>query len=221
MSAEHTITVIGLLAKHIMGYDREVRNGNFKSRDELRSEELAGKTLGLIGIGSIGSLVAAKADKAFGMRVVAVDPYKSADHFGSLQVERLGSLAELLTLSDFVSLHVPLNEETRNLLGRRELELMKQDAFLINCCRGGLVNEDDLYVILKSGRIAGAYVDVFAVEPPRDHPLFELDNVILTPHSAGLTRQAVIRTAECVAEGVVDVIRGRRPKFIVNTEVYP
>lgn len=220
--AEHTLLAIGALAKRIAFMDKAVRQGQWLIRDQFSAVDLEGKVLGIIGLGRIGSLVAQKAMAAFDMRVIAFDPSLPAN--GSAippGVERRRNMEEVLQEADFVSLHMPLTPATRGLIGAPQLNLMKQSAFLVNFARGEVVDEGALFDALKGRAIAGAALDVYAPEPPRpDSPLFELDNVLLSPHSSALTIEGAIRMAVGVAEGVVDVLEGRRPRYLVNPEVY-
>ena len=218
--AEHTITVLGLLAKRLIIYNQAVRNNSFCIRNSYQSEELFGKILGIVGIGRIGSLVCKKAQDAFGMKIIAFDPYKDNSQFIKIGAERIDSLEELIEKSEFISLHVPLTKETRNLIGKQELSIMSSKSFLLNISRGGVVDEEALYQALKYHKIAGAALDVFLEEPPKNnHPLFELDNILLTPHIGGLTSQAVIRMAYCVAQGVTDALTEKIPEYLVNPNV--
>ena len=193
----------------------DVKKGNW-SRKRFTLSELYGKTLGLVGVGEIGSRLAARA-RAFGMSLIGCDPYlppyeTACTEFGVA----IASLERVLSESDFVSLHVPLNDSTRNLINKDSIALMKPTACLINTARGGIINEADLYEALKSGRLAGAALDVLAKEPPAGSPLLELDNIILTPHIAGLTEEAQVRTSVLVAREVVKVLKGEVSNCIVR-----
>ncbi len=203
--AEHTLALLFALAKDLFFYDRRVREGDWSSRHSYRAIELFGKTIGLVGFGTIGQEVA-RMCLGLGMRVLFFDPFVSSCALPG--VEKVESLSELLAQSDFVSLHVPLNEATRHLIGREELRLMKPSAFLINVARGAVVSEEALLEALQKGWIRGAALDVFSEEPPpRDHPFFSLPNVILTPHVAGLTRESTERVAVQAAERVIEFLR--------------
>jgi D-3-phosphoglycerate dehydrogenase len=180
--------------------------------------DLEGKVLGLIGMGNIGSAVAIRA-KAFGMKVIAYDPYLEKDRAKLLDVE-LVDLDTLLKNSDFVSIHAPLTPETRGMIGEQELKKMKRTAYLINTSRGPIVKESALYEALKNRWIAGAALDVYEKEPPdRDNPLFKLDNVVLTPHIAWYTEEALKRLKRSVAEEAIRILNGMPPKNLVNKEV--
>ncbi len=218
--AEHTLTVIGALAKQMTVYNREMRVGQWEIRNSYRAVDLDGKTLGLVGIGRIGSLVARKAAAAFNMKVIAFDPYVAPEKAREIGIALVAASDDIFRQADVVSLHTPLTPETRGFVNAARLRLMKSTAYLVNFSRGEVLDEKALYEALKTGVIAGAAIDVFDPEPPlNDNPLFELDNIIVSPHSAALTQECVIRMATGAAEGVVDVLTGRRPQFVVNPEV--
>ena len=218
--AEHTLVLMGALAKQLLTYDRATRTGGWEIRDSNRAVDLGGKTLGLVGLGRIGREVARRARAAFDMTVLGYDPYLDAATVEALGVRPAASLDELLREADVVSIHVPLTDATRHLIGAAEMARMKPTAFLINTSRGPVVDEAALVEALRSGRIAGAGLDVFAEEPPpASHPLFDLPNVILTPHSAALTAECVVRMALGAAQAIVDVLEGRRPEHVANPEV--
>ncbi|MBE3572500.1 MAG: hydroxyacid dehydrogenase [Moorella humiferrea] len=218
--AEHTITAIGALAKRLLSMDLATRRGEWEVRNEYKAVDLDGKVLGLVGIGRIGTMVARKAAAAFNMRVIAYDPYVRSETAAENNITLYSDLDRIFQEADVVSLHTPLTPETRGLVNEERLALMKASAFLINFSRGGVVDEDALYKALKNGLIAGAALDVFEEEPPpHNHPLFELDNVLLSPHSAALTKECVVRMATGAAQGVVDVLTGKRPQYVVNPEV--
>ncbi|MEW8959703.1 hydroxyacid dehydrogenase [Neomoorella humiferrea] len=218
--AEHTITAIGALAKRLLSMDLATRRGEWEVRNEYKAVDLDGKVLGLVGLGRIGTMVAKKAAAAFNMRVIAYDPYVRPETAAENNITLYSDLDRIFQEADVVSLHTPLTPETRGLVNEERLALMKASAFLINFSRGGVVDEDALYKALKNGLIAGAALDVFEEEPPpHNHPLFELDNVLLSPHSAALTKECVVRMATGAAQGVVDVLTGKRPQYVVNPEV--
>ena len=218
--AEHTIAAIGALAKQVVFLDRSVRRGGWQVRHEYRPLELDGKTLGLIGLGRIGGTVARKAQAAYNMRVIAYGPRLRPENLAGTGIAACGSLEELLRQADVVSLHVPMTFETRGMIGPAQLAMMKPTAFLLNFARGGVVDEQALCEALKEGRIAGAALDTLEQEPPSpDHPLLSLDNVLFSPHNGAMSREAVARTASCVAQGVLDVLDGRMPRYIANPQV--
>ncbi len=218
--AEHTLTAIGALAKRVVTYDRAIREERWELRNSYGAVDLDGKILGLVGVGRIGSMVARRAAAAFNMKTIAFDPYVTLEKAREMGVTLCAAMDDIFIQADVVSLHTPLTPETRRLVDAARLRLMKPTAFLVNFSRGEVIDEKALYDALKSGVIAGAAIDVYDPEPPlKDNPLFELDNIILSPHSAALTEECVIRMATGAAEGVVDVLTGRRPQFIVNLEV--
>lgn len=218
--AEHTIAALGALAKQIAFLDKSVRRGDWRARHEYRPMELDGKTLGLIGLGRIGGMVARKAQAAYDMRVIAHGPRLKPENLEGTGITACAALEDLLRQADVVSLHVPLTAETRGLIGPAQIAVMKPTAFLLNFARGGVVDERALHEALKEGRIAGAALDTLEREPPPpDHPLFGLDNILFSPHNGAMSREAVARTASCVAQGVLDVLDGRMPRYIANPKV--
>ena len=219
--AEHTLTAIGALAKQMTVYNREMRLGKWEIRNSYRAVDLDGKTLGLVGVGRIGSMVARRAAAAYNMKVIAFDPYITPEKGREMGVALVSTSDDIFRQADVVSLHTPLTPETRGFVNAARLRLMKPTAFLVNFSRGEVVDEKALYQALKTGVIAGAAIDVYDPEPPlNDNPLFELDNIILSPHSAALTQECVIRMATGAAEGVVEVLTGRPPQFVVNPDVF-
>jgi D-3-phosphoglycerate dehydrogenase len=218
--AEHTLTAIGALAKRVVVYDHAIRHDRWELRNSYGAIDLDGKTLGLVGVGRIGSMVARRAAAAYNMKAIAFDPYITAEKAQEMGVTLCASMDDIFRQADVVSLHTPLTPETRRLVNAARLRLMKPTAFLVNFSRGEVIDEQALYDALKTGVIAGAAIDVYDPEPPlNSNPLFELDNILLSPHSAALTGECVIRMATGAAEGVVDVLTGRRPQFVVNPEV--
>jgi D-3-phosphoglycerate dehydrogenase len=219
--AEHTLTAIGALAKRVVVYDRAIREDRWELRNSYGAVDLDGKTLGLIGIGRIGSMVAKRAAAAYNMKVIAFDPYVKPETARELGITLCPRMDDVFGQADVISLHTPLTPETRGFVNAAKLRLMKPTAFLVNFSRGEVVSEAALCEALKSGVIAGAAIDVYDPEPPlKDNPLFALPNILLSPHSAALTQECVIRMATGAAEGVVDVLSGKRPQFVVNPEVY-
>ena len=224
--AEHAVGLMLALARRIVAGDARLRREGWAGRDTLLvrdpGTELSGRTVGIIGFGFIGRRVAEICAGAFSNRVLAYDPLLPDDAFAAVKhVERRKSFRELLPESDFVTIHAPLREGTRHLVGGAELAMMKPTAYLINCARGGLVDPAALTRALQEGRIAGAGIDVFDPEPPeRTHPLFGLENVIVTPHLAGLSRETNLRLSMSAAEQVLQVLAGDRPPRLVNPEVW-
>lgn len=220
--AEQTFALLLALSRRVIAYDAASRDGRWKLRDSLTIWELAAKTIAIIGLGRIGKAVA-KRCLAFDMKVVAVDPAVSETMMASLGVRRIASLREALGQADIVTLHLPLSEATRNLLGAAEFATMKPGSVLINAARGGIVDEAALAAVLRSGHLAGAGVDVMAQEPPpADHPLLGLGNVVISPHSAALTAECAIRMSLACAENVLGAFDGKLDRSrIVNPEVLP
>jgi D-3-phosphoglycerate dehydrogenase len=218
--AEHAVMMMGALAKHFPYLDGQVRKGNFKSRFEYRPIGLSGKRVGLIGLGRIGRIVADMCFKAFGMDVWAYDPYVQADSLMDKTFTLRAHMSEVIKTADFLSLHVPLTDETRGLIGKEQLAMMKPTAFLINTSRGEIVQESALVDALSRGDIAGAGMDVFEKEPPdAQNPLFRFQNVILTPHTAALTKDGVIQLAEGAADNALRVLAGLKPSYSPNWEI--
>lgn len=215
--AEHAVAFVLALSKQLAFLDSSVRQGNFKARRLYLPVDVEGKTLGLIGCGNIGRMAARKCRDAFAMRTIGYDPFLKTAPEG---LALFPTVAEILRQADYVSLHLPLTPETKNMIGRRELALMKPTAFLINTSRGGIVNEAALADALNAGTIAGAALDVFEKEPPEAaSPLLTCKNLLLTPHTAALTKECVVRVALCAAQGIVDHLNGRRPEFVFNKQV--
>ncbi len=218
--AEHVLALMLAWAKRIIPYDAATRKNDWEIRNSYGAFDLEGKTLGIVGMGRIGMLVCQKAQAAFNMKILAYDPLVPQDVMEKAGA-KVAAIPEILKASDVVTLHVPSTPETRGLIGAAQLQVMKRSAFLINCARGPIVDEAALVQALKDGTIAGAGLDVFDPEPPKpDNPLFGLPNVILSPHSAGLTVECVIRMATHAAQAIMDVLEGRRPEGVVNPEVF-
>ena len=223
--AEHAIGMMIALAKDFRRADRMLRQEGWQARAHYIGEamglEINELTLGIIGLGHIGSLTARKCIAAFDMHVLAYDPYVSADQMRAVGVTKIDRLPEMLPQCDFVTIHAPHTTETHHMIGRRELRAMKPTAYLINCARGPLVDTGALVEALHSGVIAGAGIDVFDPEPAAaDHPLLGLENVLVTPHVAGITTATVKKLATGTAEQVLQVLRGERPPRLVNPEVW-
>jgi D-3-phosphoglycerate dehydrogenase len=216
--AEHVLAFMLAWAKRIVPYDAATRKNDWDVRNSYGAFDLDGKTIGILGMGRIGMLVCQKAKAAFNMEVLAYDPLVPREAMEKAGA-RVATIPEILTAADFVTLHVPSNPETKGMIGEAQFKMMKRSAFLINCARGPVVDEAALVKALKDGTIAGAGLDVFDPEPPMaDNPLFGLPNVVLSPHSAGLTVECVIRMATHAAQAIVDVLEGRRPEGIINPE---
>jgi len=205
------------LLRHLPEADRSVKEGKWEKK-RLEGRELFEKTLGLVGSGRIGAEVAKRA-QAFGMRVIAYDPYLSASIAEILGI-RLVDKEAVFREADVVSVHAALTPETKGMVGAAELAQMKRGAILVNCARGEIVQEAALAEALRSGRISGAAVDVFDTEPPVGSPLLAAPNVVFTPHLGASTRDAQARAGSMIAEQVLKVLDGRRPEFLVNPVIY-
>jgi len=214
-TAEHTLALIFALARRVVAADASVRGGSWKTGYE--GMQLGGKRLGVIGVGKVGSTVANVA-AAIGMDVVAYDPYLPAQAWDALGL-RHTSLEELLGTADVVTIHVPLMDETRLLLDKAALARMKRGAYLVNCARGGLVDEAALADALGSGHLAGAALDVFEQEPLTDSPLLDAPNLILTPHVAASTREAQAQVSTDIAAQVLDFFAGKPVAYPINPSV--
>jgi D-3-phosphoglycerate dehydrogenase len=215
--AEHALALLLAVARRIGESDRDLATGKIRAQKVYQGVELSGKVMGIVGLGSAGYRLARMAGQGLGMRVIGFDPYKSP---WPADVEHFQDLAALLSQADFISIHVPLTKETRNLIGRESLPKMKPSAILVNTARGGVVDEAAVAEALKAGRIGGAGLDVIESEPLKpDHPLNGVPNLILTPHMAGVTEEAMMHMAQDAAEDIVRVLTGERPKYPVNREL--
>jgi D-3-phosphoglycerate dehydrogenase len=217
--SDHVMAMLLAWNRRIPMFDRATKTKGWGVEGlGMRIMRLEGKKLGIVGFGRIGRGVSDKA-RAFGMEVLISDPFvtaEAASDAGGRKVE----MAELLRDSDFVTLHVPLIPQTRNIIGRDELAQMKPEAFLINAARGGLIDEHALYDAITAGEIAGAGLDVLVdLDPPLDHRLIQLDNVVVTPHTAFFSQEAVLELEERAAGEVVRVFQGRMPDNLVNPAV--
>ena len=215
--ADHTFALMLNVARKIIYCDRSLREKRWE-HTKIMGLEIWQKTLGLIGLGAIGRCVALRS-KGFEMKVVAHDPYWPEAFAAGQGIER-NAIDELLKVSDVISIHAPLTPENRGMIDARALKTMKPSAILINAARGGIVNEADLYQALKDKVIAGAGIDVFETEPPGDSPLLELDNVVLTPHTAAFTFEGMNNMSVGAVEQLIEYQKGNKPAHIVNPEVF-
>jgi D-3-phosphoglycerate dehydrogenase len=214
--AEHTIGCILTLARNFIQLDRETRAGNWGIRDKLLGADLAGKVLGIVGLGKIGRRVAQKASHGLAMKVVAYDPFLRQEQMAEFATPVM-SMDDVFSVADFVTLHIPGGASTRGVVGKKMFALMKKTAFFINASRGDVVAEADLIEALRNGAIAGAAIDVYEKEPlQKDNPLMSMSNVLLTPHNASQTRECMIRMALHAAQGIDEVLSGKRPTWPVN-----
>ncbi len=217
-AAEHTLALMLALARHVPQANAKLKSGVWK-RSDYMGVELRNKILGIIGLGNVGSEVARRA-QAFKMRLIGYDPFVSADYARNLGVE-LVSLERVLKESDFITLHLPLTPQTRRLIGAKEINKMKPTARIINCARGGLIDEEALFKAVEAGRLAGAAIDVFDNEPVTDSILFRSDKIIVTPHLGASTTEAQASIALEVAEQVLAVLKGQPAKYAVNAPQIP
>ncbi len=216
--AEHTFAMIMALSKQLIHMHHAVKSGNWNERFSPFQTEVEGKTLGIIGMGQIGQTVASKCRQGLGMNILAYDPYITANQNNSA-FTFTNKLEEIFRQSDFVSIHVPNNPETKGMVSAELLGMMKKNAYLVNTSRGSVIDEPALIENLKNKKIRGAALDVFWNEPlPADSMFHLLDNVILSPHCAGSTWESNVRIAIGAAQAVIDVIEGRLPdsRYIYN-----
>jgi len=223
-TAEHALLLMLATARRLPKLDRAVRAGDFelRARPEAMGHELAGKVLGVVGFGRIGRRLAEMCRAALQMPVCVFDPFLSPEAVAEWGGECVRDLFELASRVDVLSIHVPLVPETHHLVDAQVLDALKPGALLINCSRGPVVDEEALIRALRSGRVAGAGLDVYDPEPPTSgNPLFELDQVVLTPHVASCTHEGRQRMGLTVVEDVLRVLRGERPDYLANPEVWP
>lgn len=216
--AEHTFSLILSIAHRISESDRFSRAGKYTAWGPqlLLGSDVMGKTLGIIGLGRIGSQVAHFAVKGFGMKVVYTDRAQNADFEKEFGAKFVATPEELLPVSDFVSIHVPLLDSTRHLMDEKRLKMMKPSAYLINTSRGPIVDEKALAKALKEGWIQGAAIDVYEFEPKITPELLVLDNIILTPHTASATKETRDAMAVLAAQNIIDALEGRMPANLIK-----
>jgi len=212
-AAEHTIALMLAMARNIPQANVVLRSGVWR-RHDFMGTEVRHKTLGVVGLGNVGSEVARRA-KGLEMRLIAYDPFVSIEYAGNLGVD-LVSLEQLLKEADFITLHTPLNEQTRGLIGARQLEMVKPTARIINCARGGVIDEEALFQAVEGGKLAGAAIDVFTQEPLQESVLFKNDRIVVTPHLAASTAEAQVSIALDVAEQIIAVLSGQPARYAVN-----
>ncbi len=216
--AELTMAFMLALCSKLVHVTNKTKLDDYPKEKTLRSE-LYGKTLGCIGCGKIGKEVIARAN-VFGMKCLVYSPNSPFKATENLDIEITKDLDYLLQTSDFVTIHTKLKPESHNLISKRELSLMKPTAYLINCARGGIVDEDALYYSLKEGKIAGAALDVYADEPIRDNKLFELENIYASPHIGASTTEAQERVGKIIIDQVRKVLQGIQPDFLVKDSYF-
>ena len=212
-AAEHTMALMLASARNVPQADVSLKSGEWR-RNEFMGTELRGKTLGIIGLGNVGSEVAKRA-KAFEMKLLGNDPLVSEEYAQKIQVQ-LVDLKRIFKESDFITLHLPLNTKTRKMIGAKELSIVIPTVRIINCARGGLIDEEALVKAIKDKKVAGAAIDVFEKEPTTESILFNVDNIIVTPHLGASTTEAQILAAKDVAEQIADVFKGLPARSAIN-----
>jgi D-3-phosphoglycerate dehydrogenase / 2-oxoglutarate reductase len=219
--AEHALGMMLTLSKRIIESDRRLRRDRDVNRNDLMGTEVQGRTVGIVGIGNIGRRIAELCKGLLGMKVLAYDPYLSAEEIARRGAEKV-ELDEIMRRSDYVSINCPLTRESRGMIGAREFSLMQPHAFFITTARGFIHDEAALEDALRNKRIAGAGLDVWSKEPPPpEHPLLQFDNVLASPHTAGVTREARENMGRIAAEQMLGALDGKRPPRIINPEVWP
>jgi D-3-phosphoglycerate dehydrogenase len=219
--AEHALGMLLTLSKRILEADRALRRDPNVNRNSLIGTEAQGKTIGIVGLGNVGRRVAELCKGLFGMKVLAYDPYLSATEMAARGAEKV-ELDEVMRRSDYVSINCPLTRESRRMIGAREFALMQPHAYFITTARGFIHDEAALFEVLRDKRIAGAGLDVWDKEPPQpDHPLLQFDNVLASPHTAGVTREARANMGKIAAEQMLGALDGKRPPRLINPEVWP
>ena len=218
--AEHAVAMMFSISKNFSEAETEMKKGNWNIRDAKKAFELLDKKVGFIGLGAIGR-EAQKICKGIGMKTLGYDPYLSKEKMEEIGCTYFEDYHDMIKECDIVSIHVPLVESTKNLISKKELESMKKTAVLINCARGGIVNEKDLIDALNNGVIAAAGTDVFEQEPPtQDNPLLKAKNLLVSPHSAAQTREAVINMHLMCMEGCLAVLNGEQWPHVADKKVY-
>src|SRR3954454_21173862 len=219
--AEHALAMMLTLSKRIVEADRALRREANVNRNALIGTEVQGKTVGIVGLGNVGRRIAELCKGLLGMTVLAYDPYLTAEEMAARGGEKVG-LDDLLRASDYVSINCPLAKDTRGMIGAREFALMQPHAYFITTARGFIHDEAALLEALRNKQIAGAGLDVWSKEPPpADHPLLQFDNVLASPHTAGVTREARTNMGRIAAEQMLAALDGKRPPRIINPEVWP
>lgn len=219
--AEHAVGMLLTLSKRIIEADRALRRDANVNRNALMGNEAKGKTIGIVGIGNVGRRIAELCRGLLHMKVIAYDPYLSAEEIAARGAEKV-ELDDLMRRSDFVSISCPLNKDNRGMIGARQFSLMRPNAFFITTARGFIHDERALYDALRDKRIAGAGLDVWDKEPPPpDHPLLQFDNVLASPHTAGVTHEARQNMGRIAAEQMLGALDGKRPPRLINPEVWP
>jgi D-3-phosphoglycerate dehydrogenase len=219
--AEHALGMLLTLSKRIIEADRALRRERDVNRNALMGTEAQGRTIGIVGIGNVGRRIAELCKGLLGMKVLAYDPYLSASEIAGRGGEKV-ELDDLLRRSDYVSINCPLTKESRGMIGAREFSVMQPHAYFITTARGFIHDEAALLDALRDRRIAGAGLDVWSKEPPPpEHPLLQFDNVLASPHTAGVTKEARQNMGRIAAEQMLDALDGKRPPRLINPEAWP
>ena len=220
--AEHVMALMLTLSKRIPMADKAMRRGSDYKRPDFMGDDVQGRTIGIVGIGHVGGRVAELCRGLFQMRVLAYDPYLTAEQISAKGAEKVATLDELLRQADYVSINCPHTAETRGLMAAAQFALMQPHAYFISTARGGIHDEAALAAALTAKQVAGAGLDVWEDEPPpSDHPLLKFDNVVASPHNAGITRQSRHNIARIAAEQMLDILDGKKPPRLLNPEVWP
>jgi D-3-phosphoglycerate dehydrogenase len=219
--AEHVMAMMLALSKRIVVSDHVMRSGLPYKRQDFMGDDVQGRTIGIVGLGHVGSRVAELCRGLFRMRVVAYDPYQTAEQIAVKGAEKAATLEAMLRIADYVSVNCPHTAETRGMMGAAEFAMMQNHGYFITTARGGIHDEDALARALTAKQIAGAGLDVWEDEPPAaDHPLLGFDNVLVSPHTAGITRQSRHNIAKIAAEQMLDILDGKKPPRLLNPQVW-
>jgi D-3-phosphoglycerate dehydrogenase len=219
--AEHVMAMMLTLSKRIVMSDHAMRSGATYKRQEFMGDDVQGRTIGIIGLGHVGSRVAELCRGLFQMRVIAYDPYLTAEQLAAKGAEKAATLEDMVRVADYVSINCPHTAETRGMMGAAQFAMMQKHAYFITTARGGIHDEAALAAALTAKQIAGAGLDVWEDEPPpSDHPLLHFDNVLVSPHTAGITRQSRHNIAKIAAEQMLDILDGKKPPRLLNPAVW-
>ncbi len=220
--AEHVMAMMLALSKRLVVSDHAMRSGTPYQRQEFMGDDVQGRTIGIVGLGHVGGRVAELCRGLFQMRVIAYDPHLTAAEIAAKGAEKAASLEEMLRVADYVSINCPHTAETRGMMGTAQYALMQPHAYFITTARGGIHDEAALHTALTTGQIAGAGLDVWEDEPPpSDHPLLHLPNVLVSPHTAGITRQSRHNIARIAGEQLLGMLDGGYPPRLLNPTVWP
>lgn len=219
--AEHVMAMMLALSKRIVESNHAMRSGATYKRGDFMGDDVQGRTIGIVGLGHVGSRVAELCRGLFQMRVLAYDPYLSTEQIRAKGAEKIPTLQDMLRVADYVSVNCPHTPETRGMMGAAQFAMMQPHAYFITTARGGIHDEAALAAALTAGQVAGAGLDVWEDEPPpSDHPLLRFDNVLVSPHTAGITRQSRHNIAKIAAEQMLDILDGKKPPRLLNPEVW-